>query len=75
MKDFFELYERQSKLSVSIGHNSVADWCIEIHDLKGLKITNRSEPCIKIQECDYKLALAKAYVQLCEYLSKTRGGY
>lgn len=74
-KDFFELYESQSNLSLEIGHNSIADWCVTIYDTKGKGLVNAGEPVISIQECIRKLAIAKAYAELCDYLSETRGGY
>lgn len=74
-KDFFEMYERQSCLALEVGNNSVADWCIVIYDTTGVKLADAGEPVINEQECVRELAFAKAYAGLCEYLSKTRGGY
>jgi hypothetical protein len=31
-KDFFELYEKHDHMELEIGHNSVADYCIEVFD-------------------------------------------
>jgi hypothetical protein len=73
MKAFFDLYERQSNLSLEVGHNSVADWCVIIYDRQAG--ARESKRVILIQECDYELAIAKAHVELCKYLSQTRGGY
>lgn len=74
-KDFFELYERQSRLALEVGHNGIADWCISIYDGKGKALAECNKPDISIQECSRELAFAKAYAELCEYLSGNRGGY
>lgn len=73
--DFFELYESQPRLNVQLGHNSVADWCIEIWDRTNGKIGERGEPIISLQDCDRKKVFAEAYSKLADYLSETRGGY
>lgn len=73
--DFFELYDEQGGFSLEVGHNSVADWCIFIYDRKGRSLSECKKPDISIQECTRKMAFAKAYVEFCEYLSETRGGY
>lgn len=74
MNELLELYERQGGLAIEIGHNSIADWCITIYDRKGATLAD-AKIAIQVQECGYELAAAKAYVELCEYLSETRGGY
>jgi len=74
-KDFFELYERQSCLALEVGHNSIADWCLVVYDTKGKGLVDAGEPVIKIQETMRELAFAKAYAELCDYLSENRGGY
>lgn len=74
-KDFFELYERQSNLALGVGHNSIADWCLVIYDTAGKGLADAGEPVINLQECTRELAFAKAYADLCEYLSDKRGGY
>jgi len=74
-KDFFELYERQSCLALEVGHNSIADWCLVVYDTKGKGLADAGEPVVNIQECIRELAFAKAYAELCKYLSETRGGY
>ena len=74
MNSFFELYERQSNLSLEIGHNSIADWGVRIYDTQGCLL--RDAPvAVYVEDCGYELALAKAYVALCEYLGEKRGGY
>jgi len=74
-KDFFELYERQSCLALEVGHNSIAGWCLTIYDIKGRSLSSHETPTIQIQECTRELAFAKAYTELCKYLSEVRGGY
>ena len=74
-KDFFDLYENQSCLALELGHNSIADWCLVIHDIKGKPLGDRGNPCVSVQEASRELAFAKAYAGLCEYLSDARGGY
>ena len=73
--DFFELYERHKFLNVEIGHNQVADWCLELWDRKGDNLGERRKKIITIQHCDRKKVFAKAYELLAEYLSETYGGY
>lgn len=74
MIDVFDLIERNANLAIEVGYNSVADWCVTIYDKKECKLSGAPK-CVSVQECDYRLALAKAYVELCDYLSETRGGY
>ena len=74
-KEFFELYEMQSNLALEVGHNSIADWCVSVYDTRGKKLADLDKPTISIQECRRELAFAKAYAELCEHLSETRGGY
>lgn len=73
--DFFELYERQTRLTVEVGHNSVADWCIEVWDRKLDTVDGRANPIFSLQDCDRKKIFAEAYSKLAGYLSETRGGY
>jgi hypothetical protein len=77
MKEFFDLYEAQSNLSLEVGHNSVADWIVEVKDKKSknAKLGLYNEPIVQTQSCDINLAFAKAYCELAEYLSDNRGGY
>jgi len=75
MEDFFELYERQTLLCLEIGNSSIADWCITIYDRRGKQAGNWGDAVISIQECDVKLAFAKAYVALADYCSEHFGGY
>lgn len=74
-KDFLDLYFNQGNLALEIGHNQIADWNIVIYDRKGKTLSECKTPDIHIQESDRKLAFAKAYAALTEYLSETRGGY
>jgi hypothetical protein len=75
MKEFFDLYEAQSNLSLEVGHNSVADWMIFVYDKRGKASGQYGDPVVQTQSCDRNLAFAKAYCELAEYLSDNRGGY
>ena len=72
--DFFNMYEAQSCLSIEIGHNSVADWCMIVYDRRGTSIKNQKE-VFRIQECDRKMLFSKAYNFLADHLNDARGGY
>lgn len=74
-KDFFDLYENQPVLALEVGHNSIADWCLVIYDIKGTTLCETTKPIINIQGSDRRLVFSRAYAELCEYLSKERGGY
>lgn len=73
--DFFELYERQDSLNIQIGHNQVADWCLDVFDRKGDAIGQRGEPVVSVSGCDRTKVFAEAYVKLTDYLSDVYGGY
>ena len=74
-KEFFDLYERSGCLSLEVGHNSIADWCIDVHDIKGKSLGSRGDAVISLQDCSREVLFAKAYVALTEHLCETRGGY
>lgn len=73
-KDFFELYERNGSLALEVGHNSVADWNVVVYDRKGKSLIETTEPAVHVQESGRETAFAKAYIELTEYLSESRGG-
>lgn len=69
----FEVYINnyfQNGLGINIGHNSVSDWCVSITAHK-----DRSKDIVFAQSCDLNLALAKAEVELKEWLIENKGGY
>lgn len=74
-KDFFELYQAREKLSVVVGHNSVADWTITVCDRRAKPLSDVPEPVVQVQESTRELAFAKAYVALAEHFLTTYGGY
>ena len=74
MNELLELYEQHANLALEIGHNSVVDWNVRIYDKTGTTLKD-APLVVETNDCNYQLALAKAYVDLCEYLSETRGGY
>jgi len=74
-QEFFDLYERHEPLALEVGHNGMADWCLQLHDITGGTLKDRGEPVISLQECDRSVLFAKAYIELTEYLSEKRGGY
>jgi|WetSurMetagenome_2_1015567.scaffolds.fasta_scaffold04048_3 hypothetical protein len=74
-KDFFELYEMKPNLALEIGHNSIADWIIEVYDKRGKEAGNYGKPVVSVQYCTREVAFAKAYVELSEYFSEKFGGY
>jgi len=74
-KDFFELYERQPCLALEVGHNSVADWIIEVYDKRGKQPGDYGKPVVSVQNCTREEAFAKAYVALAEYFCDKFGGY
>jgi hypothetical protein len=77
MKEFFDLYEAQSNLSLEVGHNSIADWVIIVYDKQSIdyELGQYNDPVIQTSSCDRNLAFATAYCELAEYLSDNRGGY
>lgn len=77
MQDFLEFFDSivyDFPMHLEIGYSKIADWCICVYkrgygkDGSDLKILN-------IQDCDMKLAFARAQVELKEWLSKNNGGY
>lgn len=67
---FFDLYElHEGRFRLELGHNSVADWCLNIEWRKTKK------DIVSIQECDRAKLFALAYCQLTDFLSENYGGY
>lgn len=73
--DFYTLYENQDRLSLQVGHNSVAGWIITVQDKKGVPLGQEGKVVVYAESRDRKLAFAEAYVTLAEYLLDERGGY
>ena len=74
-KDFFELYERYPNLALEVGHNSTADWIIEVYDKRGKEVGNYGNPIVSVQNCTRDIVFAKAYIALAEYFCDKFGGY
>lgn len=69
----FEVYKdnyRKLNLSINVGHNRVADWCVSI-----TAYGDRDKDIVATQSCDLSLALAEAEVELKKWLSENNGGY
>jgi len=75
MTDLFETYDQHAAglgLRMEIYHSSIVDWRITIEKRKTL---TEGDLIVDVQHCDYKYALAKAEVELKEWLSENNGGY
>lgn len=68
----FEVYKdnyRKLNLSINVGHNRVANWCVSITG------ADREKDIVATQSCDLNLALAEAEVELKKWLLENNGGY
>ena len=68
MNKFFKVYDNARDLKMSLGHNSVAEYCIHVTDKEGNEI-------LFVQDSDIDYVFAVAYTKLCDWLSENRGGY
>lgn len=71
MTGFFEVYNRHASrlgLKMELYHSNIVDWRITIENPQGELIVN-------VQHCDYKYVLAKAEVELKDWLSEHNDGY
>ena len=76
MKEFIETYERYRDKygwNLEIYNSSIMDWRIAI----GYKSTHpkTGEVLIHIQSCDLEYAIAKAQIELKDWLSENNNGY
>lgn len=77
MNDFLEFVDELTerfKIHVEIYHSSIMDWCIIVYR-KGCGENNTDLKMCQVQDCDMKLAFARAQVELKEWLSENEGGY
>ncbi|WP_088832723.1 hypothetical protein [Paenibacillus tyrfis] len=68
--DLFDVYDRHALslgLKLEIYHSSIIDWRITVE--------KQNKIIIDVQHSDYKYALAKAEVELKDWLSENIGGY
>lgn len=75
MSDLMEVYDRHASrlgLRMELYHSSIIDWRITIEKRKSL---TEGDLIVDVQHCDYQYVLAKAEVQLKEWLSENNGGY
>lgn len=71
MADLMEVYDRHASrlgLKMELYHSNIVDWRITIERRNGELIVN-------VQHCDYKYVLAKAEVELKDWLSEHNDGY
>lgn len=75
MTGLLEVYDRHALrlgLKMEIYHSSIIDWHVTIEKRNSL---TESYVIVDVQHCDYKYVLAKAEVQLKEWLTEHNGGY
>lgn len=69
--EFLKLFEvavnHKPSLNLDISYSKRCDWILVIRE-EGVEI-------VLINHCDLALVLAKAYVELAEWLSENNGGY
>jgi hypothetical protein len=71
MTDLMEVYDRHASrlgLKMELYHSNIVDWRIIIKKPNG-------EFIVDVQHCDYKYVLAKAEVDLKNWLSEYNDGY
>jgi hypothetical protein len=76
LNDLFEVYNRHAArlgLTMEIYHSSIVDWIIKIEQ-KETRF-RKGSIIVNIQHSDYQYALAKAQVELKEWLLENDGGY
>lgn len=61
-------------MHLEIGYNRVTDWCIDVYK-RGCGENGKDLKILSVQDCDAKLAFARAQVELKEWLSENEGGY
>jgi len=77
MEKFLEFMEEQCYKNgwyFDLYYSSIMDWYVTV----GYKATHpkhNEDPFIHIQSCDLRLAIAKAEVEMKEWLSDNQGGY
>ena len=84
MSEFLEFLDKlveRFPLHVEIYYSKIMDWCIRVTKV-GCASDYPDSPCnsddavlCNVQNCDMKLAFAKAHVEVKEWLSKFNGGY
>ncbi len=74
-KDFFELYLKHSLLCLDVGHSSITDWTVRVHDRRGKPAGQWGDPVVAVQDPHREAAFAKAYTLLVEYFSEKFDGY
>lgn len=75
MTDLMEVYDRHALrlgLKMELYHSNIIDWRITIEKRKSL---TECELIVDVQHCDYKYVLAKAEVELKDWLSEHNDGY
>lgn len=77
MEEFYEVYSKNCRdkgLKLEIYHSPIVDWVVTIYQINSTDIENPKE-IVRIQDSDRKLAIAKAYVALVDWLLENQGGY
>ena len=77
MQDFLEFFDSVAykfSMRLEIGYSRITDWCIDVWKQGGGE-KGQDLKILSIQDCDAKLAFAKAQVELKEWLCVHNGGY
>lgn len=77
MQDFLEFFDSivyDFPMHLEIGYSRITDWCIDIYR-RGCGENGKDLKILSVQDCDVKLAFARAQVELKDWLSKNNGGY
>ena len=84
MSEFLEFLDKlveRFPLHVEIYYSKTMDWCIRVtkvgcaSDYPDSPYNGDDAVLCNVQDCDMKLAFAKAHVEVKEWLSKFNGGY
>lgn len=77
MQEFLLFFDEKAysyPMHLEIYYSKIVDWNIHVYK-KGCGDNGKNLEIVDVQDCDMKLAFAKAQVQLKEWLSEHEGGY
>ena len=77
MNDFLKFFDKKVEtypMHLEIYYSKICDWSIRVWK-KGCGENGKDILIVDVQSCDMELCLAKAQVELKEWLSEHEGGY
>ena len=77
MEHFLKFMEEQSWANgwyFELYYSSIMDWCVTV-GYKTTHIKHNEDPFVSVQDCDLRFALAKAEIEVKEWLRENKDGY